>query len=186
MSGDKWTDKGGFKHDPNATKTKMVNTNDRKGSAVDDSRFHAPPRRVPECTVSCCDREAVCENKGWRSPFGDVQMPDMRLCAEHEARFFLVQLLFLGDAHAVAKWQAYCDALAEEFGRGAQEDGRPYGVLGVGPGTLPATVVSRTHEWRCAACGGGMSGGYSRGYWTHTCGGDNPVAAKKEQEASDV
>lgn len=134
-------------------------------------RFRAPARVAPQCSVSACDRDNYAMLEGYQN---------VLLCAEHYCRFYLVTLLFLGDAHAVDKWQDQVNKVAEDVGWGAQEDGRPYGVLGVGPGTLPATVVSRPEEWKCSACGGGMSGGYARGYWAHSC---NPM---EQKESADV
>lgn len=129
----------------------------------DLSRYRAPERMHPQCSVAACDRDAYTETKGWTSPLGKIEMPSFRLCAEHEARWYLVTLLFLGDAHATKKWKAYIEALALDVGVGNG------GVLGVGPGTLPAVVVSEATEWRCARCGGGMVGSRSHNSWTHRC-----------------
>lgn len=115
-------------------------------------RFRAPVRVLPVCGVWACDREAYAVLEG---------TDNIMLCAEHWCRFYLVTLLFLGDAKAHDKWLAIVDKVREEVGG-------DHLVLGVGPGTLPAAVVSRADEWRCAECGGGLTQG-PRGMWHHRC-----------------
>ena len=128
-----------------------------------EQRYSAPPRVAPTCDVWACDRDAY----SVLEMYGGAR----QLCAEHWCRFYLVLMLFLGDAHAKDAWQAMCEAVGNEVGRGAG------GVLGVGPGAIPATVVSAPLEWRCAICGGSQMQG-PRDHYHHRCGG--PVRADLE------
>lgn len=121
----------------------------------DGSRYRAPLRIAPQCSVFACDRDSYAILEG---------TDNVMLCAEHWHRFYLVTLKFLGDAHAEEKWKAVVSVLGAEVGWGAG------GVLGVGPGTLPATVISAPSEWRCASCGLGLAQG-PRGHWSHRCKG---------------